>query len=47
MEIAGGQATNGENPVLTIQPKSLHERTPVFIGSKHMMQELETFFITT
>lgn len=47
MEIAGGQATNGEHPVLTIQPKSLHERTSIFIGSKHMMQELETFFITT
>jgi fructose-1,6-bisphosphatase I len=43
MEISGGRATNGKHPVLTLQPKSLHQRTPIFIGSKDMMEELETF----
>ncbi len=42
VEIAGGKATNGEQRILDIQPTKLHERTPFFIGSKGMMEELET-----
>ncbi len=33
MEQAGGTATNGEIPILDIQPKKLHERSPIFLGS--------------
>ena len=45
MEIAGGKASNGMERILEIQPVTLHERTPIFIGSKHMMEELDTFLL--
>jgi fructose-1,6-bisphosphatase I len=41
-EIAGGKATNGIQPILDIDPAELHQRTPLFIGSKLMMEELES-----
>jgi len=34
VEQAGGAATDGARPILDIVPKSLHQRTPLFIGSK-------------
>ncbi|MDA3614002.1 class 1 fructose-bisphosphatase [Polluticaenibacter yanchengensis] len=40
-QVCGGYATNGEMNVLDIQPTELHQRTPLFIGSKNMMAELE------
>ena len=43
METAGGKATNGKERILDIQPTELHQRTPLFIGSKLMMEELETY----
>jgi fructose-1,6-bisphosphatase I len=43
METAGGKATNGKERILDIKPTDLHQRTPFFIGSKLMMDELETF----
>jgi fructose-1,6-bisphosphatase I len=43
VEVAGGTATNGRQRILDIQPTDLHQRTALFIGSKQMMQELETF----
>ncbi len=33
VEAAGGAASDGKNRILTIQPKALHQRTPVFMGS--------------
>ena len=41
MEVAGGRATDGKQRILDIIPTTLHQRTPMFIGSKDMMQELE------
>lgn len=41
--VAGGMATNGQQRILDIVPTELHQRTPMFIGSKHMMEELETY----
>jgi fructose-1,6-bisphosphatase I len=41
VEVAGGKAINGEIPILDIQPTDLHQRTPMFIGSRKMMEELE------
>jgi fructose-1,6-bisphosphatase I len=38
---AGGLATNGKENILDIQPKELHQRMPMFIGSRNMMYELE------
>jgi fructose-1,6-bisphosphatase I len=43
MEVAGGKATDGNQRTLDIQPTSIHQRSPLFIGSKSMMEELETF----
>jgi fructose-1,6-bisphosphatase I len=43
VEVAGGLATNGKQRILDVQPTELHQRTPLFIGSKKMMEELETF----
>ncbi|ULQ57827.1 class 1 fructose-bisphosphatase [Flavihumibacter rivuli] len=42
VEVAGGKATNGQQRILDIQPHDLHQRTPLFIGSKGMMEELES-----
>ncbi len=43
VEKAGGKATNGKIRILDVQPTELHQRTPLFIGSKEMMEELEGF----
>jgi len=41
MEVAGGTATNGKGRVLEVQPSELHERSPLFLGSKGMMEDLQ------
>ncbi len=41
IEVAGGKATDGKVRILDKQPTELHERTPFFIGSIQMMEELE------
>ena len=43
IEVAGGKATNGKERILDLQPTELHQRTPIFIGSKAMIEELESF----
>ena len=43
VEKAGGKATDGKQRILDIQPKEVHQRTPFFIGSKLMMEELEGY----
>ena len=41
-EVAGGKSSDGEGQsILDVEPKSLHQRTPFFVGSKAMMNELE------
>ncbi|MBX9781086.1 MAG: class 1 fructose-bisphosphatase [Chitinophagaceae bacterium] len=40
VEVAGGAATDGTQRILDIVPTKLHQRTPLFIGSKEMMEEL-------
>jgi fructose-1,6-bisphosphatase I len=42
-EVAGGKATSGKERILDIIPTALHQRSPFFIGSKGMMEELETY----
>jgi fructose-1,6-bisphosphatase I len=34
VEQAGGAATDGMRRILDIQPEKLHQRVPVFLGSK-------------
>jgi fructose-1,6-bisphosphatase I len=38
-EQAGGMATNGVTPILDIQPASRHERSPMIVGSKRMVEK--------
>lgn len=40
-EQAGGIAIDGERRILDIQPETIHQRTPVVIGSKADIQEFE------
>jgi len=42
VEVAGGRATNGKERILDVQPTELHQRSPLFIGSKGMMDELDS-----
>jgi fructose-1,6-bisphosphatase I len=37
-EQAGGAATNGKKRILELTPTELHERTPLFIGSRKMVE---------
>lgn len=43
VEQAGGKATDGFNRILDIKPTSLHQRTPLFIGSSEMVEKAEEF----
>ncbi len=45
VEQAGGRATNGEKRILDIQPDSLHQRTPLFIGSEDDVVQAEKFLL--
>ncbi len=38
-EQAGGKATDGKQRILDIQPDSLHQRVPFFVGSSSMVDE--------
>ncbi|RDE88111.1 class 1 fructose-bisphosphatase [Aggregatibacter kilianii] len=40
-EQAGGVASDGYNRILDIQPTALHQRVPLFIGSKEMVKKAE------
>jgi len=43
IEQAGGRSSNGTQRILDIQPKALHQRTPLFIGSDHDVEIVEEF----
>jgi len=45
VEQAGGAATNGEKRILDIQPQSLHERVPVFLGSKSAVDRVTRYHL--
>ena len=45
VEQAGGAATNGEKRILDIVPNSLHERVPVFLGSKNEVDRVTRYHI--
>jgi fructose-1,6-bisphosphatase I len=42
-EQAGGRATDGQRRILDIQPESLHQRSPFYVGSKNMVEKAESF----
>jgi fructose-1,6-bisphosphatase I len=43
VEKAGGKATDGNQRILDIIPTEVHQRTPFFVGSMKMMEELESY----
>jgi fructose-1,6-bisphosphatase I len=45
IEQAGGVSTNGSSRIMEIQPKEIHECTPIYIGSKKNVEKLEEFFL--
>jgi fructose-1,6-bisphosphatase I len=40
-EQAGGYASDGSGPILDIQPTGLHQRTPLFIGNRDLVEKVE------
>ena len=42
-EQAGGKASDGFNRIMEIEPKTLHQRSPLFIGPKSMVEKAEEF----
>jgi fructose-1,6-bisphosphatase I len=45
VEQAGGIASDGFKRILDLQPRSLHQRTPIFIGSPEMVRAAEDFMM--
>jgi fructose-1,6-bisphosphatase I len=45
IEQAGGKASNGFQRILDLRPESLHQRTPLFIGSKDMVKMAEDYMV--
>jgi fructose-1,6-bisphosphatase I len=45
IEQAGGAATNGVDRIVDAQPKGLHDRTPLVLGSKHDVQSFRRFMV--
>jgi len=43
VEQAGGRASDGMQDIMNIQPESLHQRVPLFIGSREDVDEAEQF----
>jgi fructose-1,6-bisphosphatase I len=41
-EQAGGKATDGKQRIIEIDPQELHQRCPYFVGSKNMVEEIES-----
>jgi fructose-1,6-bisphosphatase I len=42
-EQAGGYASDGHRRILDIQPVSLHQRVPLFIGDRGLVEKAEEF----
>ncbi len=40
-EQAGGAASDGRGPILDVKPTSLHQRTPLFIGNRELIEKVE------
>ena len=45
IEQAGGASTNGKQRMLDIQPKKLHERVAVFLGSKNEVERVTSYHL--
>lgn len=43
IEQAGGMAIEGEGRIMEVQPNSIHQRTPIYIGSRENVQKVRSF----
>ena len=43
LEQAGGRATDGHRDITSIEPESLHQRTPVYMGSREFVEMAHRF----
>ncbi len=43
VEQAGGRASDGHRDIMSIEPESLHQRTPLYMGSKEFVELAEKF----
>ena len=43
VEQAGGKSSNGQMRTMEIRPQDMHARCPLFIGSKELVEQAETF----
>ena len=43
IEQAGGTAIDGKNRIMEIEPNSIHQRTPIYIGSKQNVIKVKSF----
>ncbi|MCB9246893.1 MAG: class 1 fructose-bisphosphatase [Flavobacteriales bacterium] len=47
IEQAGGRSVTGEQRIMEVIPTELHQRVPVFMGSKNMVEQLEQMLNAT
>jgi fructose-1,6-bisphosphatase I len=45
IEQAGGVATDGKNRILDIAPTNIHQRSPLLIGSKDLVERAASFIV--
>jgi fructose-1,6-bisphosphatase I len=43
---AGGYASNGTQAILDIRPTSLHQRVPLYVGNRPLVEKAEQFIAT-
>jgi len=43
VENAGGYASDGSRSILEIEPQSIHQRTPLFIGNRSLVERVEHY----
>jgi fructose-1,6-bisphosphatase I len=43
IEVAGGKSSNGNQSILDVQPTELHQRVPVYVGSRKMVEKALEF----
>lgn len=43
MEKAGGIASNGNQSILDLVPKTIHDRSPIFLGSPDDVNEVLSY----
>jgi len=43
IEQVGGYASDGRGPILDIVPKTIHQRAPLFIGNRKLVEKVEHY----